>query len=99
MAYSNFTPTPASNKFVTESLKPGCPMLIRASAPHPTIPGAILMRCALGWSLHDALDCGRCAETSAVVDCWQVHPELTPVVELPDSAETIEAVPAPHAAD
>jgi hypothetical protein len=83
MVILNLQRTPPADDFAAESVKAGCPMLIRAAAPHPTNPGAVLMRCALGWSLHDAIDCARCAETSAVRDCWRVHPERTPTVAIP----------------
>ena len=98
MATLNLMQTPGSEDFAAESIKAGCPMLIRAAAPHPTIAGAVLMRCALGWSIHDELDCARCAETSAVQDCWRVHPERTPVIAMPVSgAPGID--PGRHAAD
>lgn len=99
MAYLNQSPSPASDDFATESINAGCPMLIRAAAPHPTISGVVLMRCALGWSIHDDLDCARCAATTAVRDCWRVHPERTPVVALPGAGETTGIVPGNHAAD
>jgi hypothetical protein len=99
MTFLNLSPTPASDDFATESINPGCPMLIRAAAPHPTISGAILMRCALGWSIHDEIDCARCAGTTLVQDCWRVHPERTPVVAMPDAGDPTALVAGRHAAD
>jgi hypothetical protein len=99
MAYRPHSPAPANEEFVAETINPGCPMLIRAAAHHPTKTHLLLMRCALGWSLHDELDYARCGATHAVQDCWRVHPELTPVVALPDSEEPLEAEPLQHAAD
>lgn len=84
MAISNLARTPLTDDGAAEPVKAGCPMLIRAAATHPTVPGTVLMRCALGWSLHDAIDCARCAETTAVQDCWRVHPERTPAVAIPE---------------
>lgn len=89
MAIMNLLGTSASDELAAEPVKVGCPMLIRAAAPHPTNPETVLMRCALGWSLHDAIDCARCAETSAVQDCWRVHPELTPAVAIPNSGAVL----------
>jgi len=74
MAYRTHSPAPANDEFVAEAINPGCPMLIRAAAHHPTRAQALLMRCALGWSLHDELDYARCGATHAVQDCWRVHP-------------------------
>jgi hypothetical protein len=99
MAYRPHSPAPANEEFVAETISPGCPMLIRAACHHPTKTNAVMMRCALGWSLHDELDYARCGATHAVQDCWRVHPELTPVVALPGSDEPLEAEPPQHAAD
>ena len=82
-----------------ESYAPGCPMLIRAATEHPTRSGAVLMRCALGWSIHDDGDCARCAATSAVQDCWRVHPERTPAVHMVDEPKAVEPVSGQYAAD
>jgi hypothetical protein len=98
MATLNLIQTSAIDEFAAESITCGCPMLIRAAAPHPTNAGAVLMRCALGWSIHDELDCARCAQTSAVQDCWCVHPERTPVIAMPVAG--IPGIdPGRHAAD
>ena len=99
MAYRPHSPAPANDEFVAEAINPGCPMLIRAAAHHPTRAQALLMRCALGWSLHDELDYARCGATHAVQDCWRVHPERTPVVALPVSDESLEVEAGQHAAD
>ena len=99
MAYPNANPSPLTDELPSESIKPGCPMLIRSAAAHPITGHAVLMRCALGWSLRDELDYARCAGISAVQDCWQVHPERTPAVALPTAAEKPQPVPAQHAAD
>ena len=99
MAYINVNASPSTDEVASETVKPGCPMLIRSAASHPVREGAILMRCALGWSLHDELDYARCAGITAVQDCWQVHPERTPAVALPGAADLPEPAPAQHAAD
>jgi hypothetical protein len=99
MAYRTHSPAPANDEFVAETINPGCPMLIRAAADHPTKNHALMMRCALGWSLHDELDYARCGATHAVQDCWRVHPELTPVVALPGSDESLEVEALQHVAD
>jgi len=70
-------------------------MLVRSrmrlpyDAPHP------LMRCALGWALHGDPDVARCAATESVLDCWKVHPERTPAVEI----QPVVADPAPAVDD
>ena len=99
MAFHKQPHAAADDEFVAESINPGCPMLIRAAARHPTRPDALFMRCALGWSLHDELDYERCGATSAVQDCWRVHPERTPVVALPGSADALDVKSRQHAAD
>jgi hypothetical protein len=75
----------------------GCPMLIRSRV---YLPGATrpVMRCALGWALHNELEVARCAATDVVTDCWKVHPERTPVVVLPVAEAGTGADPAPAAA-
>ena len=60
----------------------GCPMLSRGHGPHPIDAGRPLMRCQLGWALRDDLEIARCSATEAVIDCWKVHPERTPLVVL-----------------
>ncbi|HET7055054.1 MAG TPA: hypothetical protein VFI12_01260 [Thermomicrobiales bacterium] len=99
MAFRKQPQAAADDEFVAESISPGCPMLIRAAAHHPTRPNALLMRCALGWSLHDELDYERCGATGAVQDCWRVHPERTPVVALPGSEDALDVKSRQHAAD
>ncbi len=74
----------------------GCPMLCRTRVTLPGMAGPV-MRCALGWALHNDMEVARCAATSVVTDCWKVHPERTPVVVIP-AAETgaeADAEPAP----
>ena len=75
----------------------GCPMLTRGHVCLPPDESRPVMRCALGWALHDELEVARCAATDVVTDCWKVHPERTPVIVLPvveGGAET-EPEPAP----
>jgi hypothetical protein len=98
MAYPNVNASPQFD-YEVESIQPGCPMLIRSAASHPTRKDAVLMRCALGWSIHDELECARCAATSAVQDCWKVHPERTPVIALSEDREGAGAASTRHAAD
>lgn len=57
----------------------GCPMLVRTRFSF-TPGGSPLMRCSLGWALHDDLEVARCHATDVLTDCWKVHPERTPVV-------------------
>ena len=95
-----FSPTIAEpEEIYSDNYSPGCPMLIRAAADHPTRHGEVLMRCALGWSIHDAVDCARCAATNAVQDCWRVHPELTPAVHVSGEPAAVEPVAGQYAAD
>jgi hypothetical protein len=97
---TRYSPIPApSDEGRVETIGFGCPMLIRAAADHPVHSGDILMRCALGWSIRDDLDCARCAATNAVQDCWRVHPERTPVVSVEDQIGRVDQQPAWHAAD
>jgi hypothetical protein len=98
MAYPNVNPSPPAD-FEVDSIQPGCPMLIRSAAPHPVRTGEILMRCAIGWSIHDDVECARCAAVSAVQDCWKVHPERTPVVAWPADERHPAVSSAHHAAD
>lgn len=60
----------------------GCPMLVRTRNLRPNTDQPV-MRCALGWALHNELEVARCAAVDAVTDCWKMHPERTPVVVLP----------------
>jgi len=64
----------------------GCPMLTRGHRPHPIDPNLPLMRCSVGWALHDDVDVQRCLATEAVIDCWKVHPERMPIVVLAAAA-------------
>lgn len=61
----------------------GCPMLVRTRFHVPAESVRPVMRCALGWALHNELEVTRCVATDVVMDCWKLHPELTPVVVLP----------------
>lgn len=71
----------------------GCPMLVRAH--YARQPGDLpVMRCSLGWALHDEPEVARCRATDVLTDCWKVHPERTPVVahsathdRTPDAAD------------
>jgi hypothetical protein len=60
----------------------GCPMLIQSRQIIPTAATRPIMRCALGWALHNEVEVARCAATEAMTDCWKIHPERTPVVVL-----------------
>ena len=68
----------------------GCPMLTRGHRDHPVHEREPLMRCSLGWAVHDEVEMQRCQLTEAIADCWKVHPERTPLVVL-------EATAAPEA--
>lgn len=60
----------------------GCPMLarVRVSAATVNLPA---WRCSLGWAIRGELEAANCQATSAVMDCWKVHPERMKIVELP----------------
>jgi hypothetical protein len=64
----------------------GCPMLSRGHRPHPIDPNRPLMRCSIGWAIHDDEDVQRCLATEAVTDCWKVHPERMPIAVLAPAA-------------
>ena len=74
----------------------GCPMLVRSRFRPPGAARPV-MRCSLGWSLHNELEVARCAAVDVVTDCWKVHPERTPVVVLPtaDAGAMPDPGPAP----
>jgi hypothetical protein len=61
----------------------GCPMLSRLRTTLLTGTDRPAWRCSLGWALSSDLDVACCAATEAVIDCWKVHPERTPVTVLP----------------
>lgn len=76
----------------------GCPMLVRSTfdpRAGVTIP---TRRCSLGWAIHDEVDAARCRATESANDCWQLHPERTPVVALPVAEAAMAAEPLPTAA-
>ena len=60
----------------------GCPMLTRGHREHPLDPHRPMMRCSLGWAVHDDVELQRCQLTESVADCWKVHPERLPLVVL-----------------
>jgi hypothetical protein len=61
----------------------GCPMLTRLRTTLVANGNRPAWRCSLGWAVSSELDVARCAATEAVIDCWKVHPERTPVTVLP----------------
>ena len=75
----------------------GCPMLVRTHLYPSRQATRPVMRCALGWALHNELEVARCVATDLVTDCWKVHPERTPVVVLPvaEAGTGVEPEPAP----
>jgi hypothetical protein len=81
---------PQIDETPSESLHAGCPMLVHAAAAHPVFPDRTLMRCQLGWALRDELDRARCRAVNAVPDCWQAHPERTPLVALPGTERSLD---------
>ena len=81
---------PQTDESPSESLNAGCPMLVLAAAPHPIRSGKMLMRCQLGWAIRDELDRARCRAVNAVPDCWQAHPERTPLVVLPGAEQPLD---------
>lgn len=60
----------------------GCPMLTRGHGQHPLDAELPNMRCAVAWAIHGDVEVQRCLATEAVIDCWKVHPERTPIVVL-----------------
>ena len=65
-------------------------MLVLAAAAHPVHSERTLVRCQLGWALRDELDRARCRAVNAVPDCWQAHPERTPLVVLPAAERPLD---------
>lgn len=61
----------------------GCSMLARARFVSRSGRPVQMLRCSLGWALHNELEVARCCATESLIDCWKVHPERTPVVALP----------------
>jgi hypothetical protein len=66
----------------------GCPMLTRGHRSNPIDASLPLMRCSNGWAVHGELEIQRCLATDAVMDCWKVHPERTPIVVLAPTMDT-----------
>ncbi len=60
----------------------GCPMLVRNRFEQMGGRPIPVMRCSLGWALHNDLDAARCRATEIVTDCWMLHPEQAPLVVL-----------------
>ena len=59
----------------------GCPMLARCRS-NPVVPDAPAWRCNIGWAIHGSEDAAFCQATESVADCWKVHPERLPIVEI-----------------
>jgi hypothetical protein len=64
----------------------GCPMLVRSRFTPPRAAGP-MMRCSLGWALHNGREVARCAAVEMVADCWKAHPERAPVLLLPTTEQ------------
>jgi hypothetical protein len=60
----------------------GCPMLTRGHRANPDDATLPIARCSNGWAIHGEVEIQRCLTTEAVLDCWKVHPERTPIVAL-----------------
>lgn len=60
----------------------GCPMLVRSRFV-PTRTTDPMMRCSLGWALHNEREAARCTLVEVVADCWKGHPERAELVLLP----------------
>jgi hypothetical protein len=78
-------------------------MLTRGHRSHPVDAQQPLMRCELGWALHNEVEVQRCRATEAVMDCWKVHPERIPLVvmtaeETATEPATFGLAPAEHKA-
>jgi hypothetical protein len=65
-------------------------MLVRGHVD-PVAGQPPLMRCALGWALHNADEVARCAATATLTDCWKVHPERLTVIDPRPEAGVTEA--------
>ena len=59
----------------------GCPMLARCRS-NPVEPNQPSWRCNIGWSIHGVEEAALCQATESVADCWKVHPERLPIVEI-----------------
>ncbi|MDQ2684055.1 MAG: hypothetical protein M3Y37_11065 [Chloroflexota bacterium] len=90
---------PDIDEAASEQIHAGCPMLIRAAAAHPLLEDRPFMRCALGWSIYSMLAQARCAATRAVQDCWQEHPERTPLLDEAESPLALQVLTGKAAAD
>lgn len=66
---------------VEDSGQFGCPMLSRCRF-NPVAPDQPAWRCQLGWAIHGADEAANCKATESVADCWKVHPERLPIVEI-----------------
>lgn len=70
----------ASEEPEAEPGRYGCSMLVRTRFklnPEDRLP---VMRCSLGWALHNELEVARCMAVNAMTDCWKVHPERSPII-------------------
>ena len=59
----------------------GCPMFAR-SRVNPVNPNQPSWRCNIGWAIHGEAEAACCQATESVGDCWKVHPERLPIVEI-----------------
>jgi hypothetical protein len=59
----------------------GGAMLARCRS-NPVEPNEPAWRCNIGWSIHGAEEAAFCQATESVADCWKVHPERLPIVEI-----------------
>ena len=83
-------PQAGEEESLAEPGRYGCPMLARARH-FPRLTTAPRWRCSLGWALHGEMDVACCLATESATDCWKVHPERKPIVELPIIAEDHKA--------
>ncbi|MEZ4529442.1 MAG: hypothetical protein R2855_00305 [Thermomicrobiales bacterium] len=79
---------------VEDSGQFGCPMLARCRS-NPIDPDQPSWRCNIGWAIHGAGDAANCQATESVADCWKVHPERLPIVEI----ETVMLIESKATAD
>ncbi len=59
----------------------GCPMLAKCRS-NPIAPEQPSWRCNIGWAIHGIEEAALCQATESVADCWKVHPERLPIVEI-----------------
>lgn len=60
----------------------GCPMLVRGHAEFGIGHGPII-RCSLGWAIHNRQEVERCLGIESLLQCWKAEQDRGAVVEAP----------------